>query len=143
MPKEIIYETKNVRMYIDETIPCLVGIWDGFMPSKAFRENILKSVELLKEYRPKYPNLAIFEDTRTLGIVSRADVQWVLEEITHLYLEIGVRYEAFLLSKDAFGQLAVQRYASQCTDKGQFIVQTFDSYDEAYQWLKSVTQIKP
>ncbi len=138
MSKEILYKTKNVQMYIDETIPCLIGEWDGFMPSKVFRENISKLLELLKEHRPNYPKLSILEDTRKLGVVARNDVQWVLEEITPLYLEIDVHYEAFVLSKDAFGQIAVKRYASQNTEKGQFTVQTFDDLEEARTWLKSV-----
>lgn len=138
MPPKMLYETKNVQMFIDESIPCLVNIWNGFIPSVEFRNAILKLVELLKEHRPKYPKLHLLADTRTLGVISRDNVQWVTEEINPLYLEAGVQFEAFVLSKDAFGQIAVNRYVSQTTAQGDFIVQIFDDFEKAKNWLKSV-----
>lgn len=138
MPDKILYETKNVQMYIDESVPCLINVWNGFIPSKNFRDAILKLVELLKEHRPNYPKLHLLADTRTLGVVSRDDVQWVSNEINPLYLEVGTQFEAFVLSQDAFGQMAVKRYVSQTTEKGSFTVQMFTDIDEAKAWLKSV-----
>lgn len=138
MPQKILYKTKNVQMYIDESIPCLVGIWDGFIPNQEFRTNIWKKVELLKEHRPKYPKLHSLVDARTMGVVSRENVQWVSEEINPLFLEAGVQYEAFVLSKDAFGQIAINRYVTQTTQKGNFIVQIFDDVEQAKAWLKSI-----
>lgn len=138
MSQEMLYETQNVQMFIDESVPCLVNVWNGFVPSTEFRRSIFKLVELLKEHRPKYPKLHLLADTRTLNVVSRNDVQWVTEEINPLYLEVGVQFEAFVLSKDAFGQLAVNRYVSQTTAQGEFIVQIFNDLEVAKAWLKSV-----
>lgn len=138
MPQEMLYETDRVQMFIDESVPCLVNIWNGFVPSAEFRQSILKLVELLKEQRPKYPKLHLLADTRTLNVVSRNDIQWVTDEINPLYLEIGVQFEAFVLSKDAFGQVAVNRYVTQTLKQGSFHVQIFDDLEEAKQWLKSV-----
>jgi hypothetical protein len=138
MPQEMLYETKNVQMFIDESVPCLVNVWNGFVPSIEFRQSILKLVELLKEQRPNYPKLHLLADTRTLGVISRNDVEWVTQEINPLYLEAGAQFEAFVLSKDAFGQIAVNRYVSQTTAKGEFIVQIFDDLEKAKDWLKSV-----
>jgi hypothetical protein len=138
MPQEMLYETKNVQMFIDESVPCLVNIWNGFVPSEEFRNSILKLVELLKEHRPKYPKLHLLADTRTLNVVSRNDIQWVTDEINPLYLEAGVQFEAFVLSKDAFGQVAVNRYVTQTLKQGAFYVQMFDDIEEAKDWLKSV-----
>jgi len=138
MPDKILYETKNVQMYIDESVPCLINVWNGFIPSKNFREALYKLVDLIKEHRPHYPELHLLADTRTLGVVSREDVAWVSSEINPLYLEAGSQFEAFVLSQDAFGQMAVKRYASQTTEKGSFTVQMFTDIDEAKAWLKSV-----
>jgi hypothetical protein len=138
MSKEMLYETTNVQMFIDESVPCLVNVWNGFIPSIEFRDSIFKLVELLKEYRPKYPKLHLLADTRTLNVVSRNDIQWVTDEINPLYLEAGVQFEAFVLSKDAFGQVAVNRYVTQTLKQGAFCVQMFDNIKDAKQWLKSV-----
>ncbi len=138
MSPEMLYETKNVQMFIDESVPCLVNIWNGFLPSAEFRNSILKLVELLKEHRPNYPKLHLLADTRTLNVVSRNDIQWVTEEINPLYLENDVHFEAFVLSKDAFGQVAVNHYVTQTLKQGAFYVQMFDDLEEAKNWLKSV-----
>ncbi|MEY3220033.1 MAG: hypothetical protein RIT27_1390 [Pseudomonadota bacterium] len=138
MANKILYETKNVQMYIDESVPCLVNVWSGFVPSKHFRDAILKLVELLKEHRPHYPKLHLLADTRTLGVVSRDDVQWVSDKINPLYLEAGAQFEAFVLSEDAFGQMAVKRYVSNTTEKDAFTVQMFTTLEDAKAWLISV-----
>lgn len=138
MSQKMLYETKNVQMFIDESVPCLVNVWNGFLPSVEFRRSILKLVDILKEQRPKYPKLTLLADTRTLGVISRNDVQWVSDEINPIYLEVGVQFEAFVLSKDAFGQVAVNRYVSQTTEKGEFIVQIFNDMEKAKAWLKSI-----
>jgi hypothetical protein len=138
MPRKILHETDKIQMFIDESVPCFVGIWNGFIPSKEFRENILKKVELLKEHCPKYPKLHSLVDARTMGVISRNDLQWATDEINPLLLEAGVKYEAFVISKDAFGQVAVNRYVTQTLKQGSFHVQIFDDLEEAKQWLKSV-----
>jgi hypothetical protein len=138
MPRKILHETDKIQMFIDESVPCFVGIWTGFIPSKEFRENILKKVELLKEYCPKYPKLHSLVDARTMGVISRNDLQWATDEINPLLLEAGVKYEAFVISKDAFGQVAVNRYVTQTLKQGSFHVQIFDDLENAKQWLKSV-----
>jgi len=138
MSQKILHKTNNVQMFIDESVPCFVGVWDGFIPSKEFRINILKKVELLKEYCPKYPKLHSLVDARTMGVVSRNDLQWVTDEINPLHLEAGIKYEAFVISKDAFGQVAVNRYVTQTLKQGSFHVQTFDDIEKAKDWLKSL-----
>jgi hypothetical protein len=138
MPQKILHETDKIQMFIDESVPCFVGVWNGFIPSKEFHENMLKKVELLKEHCPKYPKLHSLVDARTMGVISRNDLQWATEEINPLLLDAGVKYEAFVISKDAFGQIAVNRYVTQTLKQGSFHVQIFDDMESAKQWLKSV-----
>lgn len=135
---KMLYETDRVQMFIDESVPCLMNVWNGFVPSAEFRQSILKLVDLLKEQRPHYPKLNLLADTRALNVISRNDIQWVTDEINPLYLEAGAQFEAFVLSKDAFGQVAVNRYISQTTKQGIFSVQMFDDLEQAKAWLKSV-----
>jgi hypothetical protein len=73
-----------------------------------------------------------------MGVISRNDLQWATEEINPLLLDAGVKYEAFVISKDAFGQIAVNRYVTQTLKQGSFHVQIFDDIESAKQWLKSV-----
>ncbi len=135
---DILHATKNVRFYIDESVPCLVNEWHGYISSADFRKNIFKLLEVGKEYRPSYLKLPLLADTRTLGAISRADLDWVVQEVNHLYVKIGIQHEAFVMSQDAFGNAALNRYVTQTTQYGTFTVQIYPSLEEAKQWLKSI-----
>lgn len=138
LQQKLLYETKNVRFYIDETVPCLVNEWYGFIKSDDFRIAILKLVDLLRAYRPQYSSLSMLADTRELGILTRADVEWVAQEVNPQYLEAGATHEAFVLSKDEFGKLSVTRYVTKTNDEGEFVVRMFDSVQAAKEWLRSL-----
>jgi hypothetical protein len=135
---KILYETANVCFYIDEKIPCLVNKWSGFLPSKDFRNAILKLVDILKQERPNYPKLPMLADTRMLGVINHKDLEWVTAEINPLYVEAGVTHEAFILSENAFGAASLNRYITQTTIYGKFTVKLFNDLDEAKDWLQTV-----
>jgi hypothetical protein len=138
MLKKVLYENKHLQIFIDESVPYMAHVWNGFVPSVELRNGILKLTELFKEYAPKYPRLHLLGDTRTLGVISREDMKWLVEDMTPFYVEAGAKYEAFIVSKDAFGQLAVNRYTSQTTEKEYLVAKIFDNTEEALDWLKSV-----
>jgi hypothetical protein len=138
--RKMLYDTQHVKFYIDESIPCLVNEWQGFIKSELFREYILKLVDLLKEHHSKYGHLNMLADTRELRILPPKDIEWVNQHINPLYIENGASFEAFLLPKDEYGGMSINRYIRQTTKHGDFIVQMFDSLDNAKAWLKSVYQ---
>lgn len=135
---EILFSTKNITFYIDETIPCLVNEWRGFVKSSEFRAGILKLLAMYKEKKPHYPKLHLLADTRTLGVISREDLAWVTEEINPQYIELDAHYEAFVVSQNVFGQMSLNRYIVNTTEKGNLTVQIFDTMDNAKAWLKSL-----
>ena len=135
---KMLYETQDVKFYIDESIPCLVNEWYGFIKSELFRKYILKLVDLLKENHSNYGQLNMLADTRELRILPPKDIEWVNQDINPLYIENGASFEAFLIPKDQYGGMSINRYIRQTTQNGDFIVQMFDSLDKATAWLKSV-----
>lgn len=137
---ETLYETDEVRFYIDKSVPCLVNEWRGYIKSETFRAAILKLVELLEAHRAHYPTLNLLADTRTLGVLQRQDLAWVAEEINPRYVAAGATHEAFVLSEDEFGKLSVKRYMVNTTSQGDFTVNMFDSMEKAKAWLREVAQ---
>ena len=133
----ILYKTHNIQFYLDESVPCLVNEWCGFIKSEDFRAAILKLVDILKQQKTTYPTLSMLADTRTLGALTRTDLEWVTTEINPLYVGAGVTHEAFLLSQNAFGNSALNRYTKQTTTNGIFTVQLFDDMEKAKAWLKA------
>lgn len=47
-------------------------------------------------------------------------------------------YEAFVVSQNVFGQMSLNRYIINTTEKGNLTVQIFDTMDNAKAWLKSL-----
>jgi|GEM_PF-2546244 len=135
---EILYQTKNVVMYIDKTVPCLVNEWHGFINSKSFRQSILTLVSLLEKHKLQYPKLPLLADTQTLGVIKSDDLKWVTEDINPQYVAAGATHEAFIVSEDAFGQIALEKYMVQTTEQGDFTVQIFDNIETAKTWLKEI-----
>lgn len=134
--KHALYETDKVRFYLDPEIPCLVNEWRGFLSSEEFRTAIKALVVTLKQLKGEYPHLNLLADTRNLAVVKPDDVQWVTDEINSEYLRAGATHEAFVLSKDMFGQAAVNRYSVQTTKQGNFTVKLFAEMEEAKAWLQ-------
>ena len=135
---KMLYETQHVKFYIDESVPCLVNEWRGYITSTLFREYILQLVELLKDNRTKYLQLNLLADTLKLEVLSPLDGEWVTQSVNPLYLENGAAFEAFLVPSDKFGEMSVDRYIRQTTKHGEFAVQMFDSLDNAKAWLRSL-----
>lgn len=136
--KNMLYTTDNVRIYIDNHVPCMVNEWDGFIRSVDFRDAILKLVELLGEHSPQYGTLNMLADTRKLQVIAPKDLEWIQQEINPLYVKNGASYEAFVLPEDVFGQHAIDKYIEMTTSEGMFTVCNFDSLDKARTWLKEV-----
>jgi hypothetical protein len=135
---KMLYETQHVKFYIDESIPCLVNEWHGFVISEQFREYILKLADVLKEHHSQYGQLNMLADTRELQVIPPKDIEWVNQNINPLYVENGAGFEAFLVPEDEYGKMSINRYIRQTTQHGDFIVQLFNSLDKANAWLKSV-----
>ena len=51
---------------------------------------------------------------------------------------IRASFEAFIVPSDKFGAMSINRYIRQTTPKGEFVVQLFDSLEDAQTWLKGV-----
>lgn len=135
---ELLYSVKNLRCYVDSSIPCIVHEWDGYIKSADFRRHMLNLQEIAAQQRPLYPKLSILADTRALGIISRADLDWVVQEINPAYVAMGVTHAAFVMPQDIFGNSSLQRYVVQSTKHGDFITQIFADIAAARTWLQSV-----
>ncbi len=134
----MLYENDQVKMYVDEDVPCLVNEWHGFLSSDEFRSAILKLVDLLEEHAPTYGVLNMLADTRKLNVVSPRDLEWINQEVNSRYVENGAHFEAFVVPEEVFGESSVKRYIRQTTSQGLFTVQLFDSMEKAKAWLREV-----
>lgn len=130
-----LFENEYYKLALDTKTPCLEWIGKQFMPSAEFRESEVKSVEFYKKYKPKYPKLEYFVDSRDIGPISPKDTEWIIKEILPEMLKDGLRKEAFVVPKTAVGKIVVKNYVSNAGITVEMDI--FETVDEAKKWLKS------
>lgn len=140
---EPLFEEDRISIYVDDDVPCLVNVWNGFVPGEKFRQYIRTLLEVYKEVYQKYDHLPLLADTRNLQAISPKDIDWVAKEMNHRYVELGCHYEAFIVPQDVFGQAAVRRYTKQSTSAGTFITNIFSNSTDAKNWLREVQSVVP
>ena len=130
-----LFENESVIISIDESIPCLEWIAKGPLNSQTFRESEVKSLAFYQEYKPKYPALEWFVDTRKIRSLLPDDVEWVAQDILPQFFAAGLTKEAFMIPETALGRLVVRDYTDLATGK-RVEIQTFVSVEDAKNWLK-------
>jgi hypothetical protein len=128
-------ENDYVKISIDESVPCLEWIGKKFISSEAFRESEEKSLRFYREYMGKYPGLQWFVDAREVGAILKEDTDWVAKNILPVFASLGLKKEAFVVPKSAFGKLALDDYISESGERIEMKV--FDSITGAKAWLSS------
>ncbi len=130
-----LFENDYYRISLDVSVPCLEWTAKKFMPSSEFRTSEEKSLQFFTEQKTKYPNLQWYVAARDLGVLSSEDTEWVASVILPKFAALGLKKEAFVVPKSAFGKLALDNYTS---DAGETIaIEVFDGEATAKQWLKT------
>ena len=130
-----LFENDYVKISIDESVPCLEWIGKKFISSEAFRESEEKSLQFYREYVGKYSNLQWFIDAREVGAVLKEDTDWAAHYILPAFASLGLRKEAFVVPKSAFGKLAIDDVMTE--NKEKVVIRVFDSVTSAKAWLAS------
>ena len=130
-----LFENDYVKISIDESVPCLEWIGKKFISSEAFRESEEKSLQFYREYVGKYSNLQWFIDAREVGAVLKEDTDWAAHYILPALASLGLRKEAFVVPKSAFGKLAIDDVMTE--NKEKVVIRVFDSVTSAKAWLAS------
>jgi hypothetical protein len=129
-----LFENDFYRLSLDESVPCLEWYGKRYMPSNEFRESEEKSLQFFKEYKAKHPNLQWFVDARDIKVIPEEDTEWVANVILPQFASSGLKKEAFVVPKSAFGQVAIENYTSAAGETIE--IEVFDEASKAKAWLK-------
>jgi replication fork clamp-binding protein CrfC len=80
-PPREISNSKHVSLLYDEDSKILIQIWKDFVPSKAFREAIDKSVAFTEDNLVK----GILSNALDQGVVSAEDAKYAADTIPRMY----------------------------------------------------------
>ncbi|MGF1534006.1 MAG: hypothetical protein ACFCUI_09895 [Bernardetiaceae bacterium] len=133
MEKELAYQKPWCTVFY---LPALkvVGLeWKGFATSKQFREACDASLDLLIQKKAAL----MLADNRQAKVVLVEDQKWMNEVWFPKAYDVGYRGSAVLVGTDLFRDVAVKNIVHDMED-GKFMVQFFDSEEEAHNWLASL-----
>jgi hypothetical protein len=71
--------------------------------SEAFRESEEKSVAFYRQYKPQYPALEWFVDSRKIRSLPEEDLEWVSTTILPQFAAAGLKKEVFVIPESALG----------------------------------------
>lgn len=131
---ETIYESERMVITFDDNHKiCEIVLNHNETLLKKFQSDLLTFLDVIKQYKP-VKNLWNLTD---FAIVIDPEMQeWIDDNINQKEIEIGVRFEAFLMPGDLVEQLSVQQTMEE--QYGQSIeTQYFSERDTALKWLMS------
>lgn len=122
------------RAEFDETNNIILVEFSGLPSLAKFKEIAMSEIDLLKEKK----TTKILNDISKLEAVSIENQEWVQTVWFPEAEKAGLRYFAFLMAVDIFGQVSAEQTNEKAEDEGIIQIKYFDNKDEAVQWLVSV-----
>ncbi|WP_333819197.1 hypothetical protein [Ohtaekwangia sp.] len=134
-----LFEEKYGIVEYDASIPCIVLTVSGFMTSEQFRFLLNKGLEHYITKKKDHDKLLWVADTRKHAVHSDEDMRWVADDWNPRALAAGLRYMAFVLPENVFGDLTLKKYA-QHTEKrnDDLVMEMFGDLQAAKAWCKEV-----
>ena len=103
------------------------------MTNEQFKKEILGEIKAIETAKPK----CIFADTLDMRFTINIVLQeWHNAEVFPVFLSVGVRKLAVLVSTDIFAQVAIQQLVEDGSDN-KLITNYFETEAAALKWLKS------
>lgn len=126
-----VYHKPHLRIDYEEAGQMIIQKWTGFSTSEKFREGNLRTLDLAIEKKP----IRILIDLLDAGVVKTEDTDWLLKETVPVFLQNGMKYQAFIYPKDAFAQISIKTFHN--FTGGAYMANFFDNEKEAREWLFS------
>jgi len=129
-----IYQSKNQHLLWNENEKMITSIWttSPYMEEEEYREELITFFEKVKELKP----INIFIDAVEGNYSAVPETQeWVTKNYFPIYIEVGLKKLAWLMSKDIFAQVSFEQSFEE-TDNSSFVLKYFDDKIEALNWLK-------
>ncbi len=125
---EILHKVDNIEISLDCENNILVCRWVGFQHEKPLRDAGAVILRLLKKHKC---SKVLNDNLEVIGLWNHSS-GWTAQEWFPMMIKAGLRYLAWVCSRDMFGQMSAEL---ALPDKE--IVKTFYVLEKAMKWLKS------
>lgn len=119
-----------LKLEWDATNRILLAQWQGFFNSTNFRAGLAKGLEIIA----KHQVANWLGDVREAKVISLADQNYQAQEWTPQAIQYGLRRIAYIVPKDVFAQMALNRIVSQTNG---LETNYFSEVEAARKWLTS------
>ncbi len=135
--KKLFHQSKYFKIEYDPKANILLCWWEPDMvhiSELEFKNELLKVTEAVKEYRPK---AIFFDSTKAFYPLTDEINQWILENITKVIVENGVKKISYALPMEVFTRIGLQMFVEQSIATfPNFLRKFFPTVEEAIQWAK-------
>ncbi|MDO1449463.1 STAS/SEC14 domain-containing protein [Rhodocytophaga aerolata] len=122
----------QTHLIFDAASNTVVATIAGRVDSQQFRTFALQEIALLKE---KKTNKLII-DIAGLSVMSLPDQHWLQQEWNSKAMQEGLRHLAFVVPKDVFGKVAMNKANQDEKLAAQISIGYFDRVEKAQEWIK-------
>jgi hypothetical protein len=127
----IYYESPQAKVSWNEELKAAVLEWKCFAQGEQYRTPCQKASELLKEKKA----VKMLLDNRKMSVIHSDDQAWVAQVIHPQNIAAGMKYVASVTPEKVIAKASIKRAVGEVLKNGEFFSESFDSVEEANQWL--------
>ena len=109
---------------------CIYLEFKGFATSAEFRSGTLMVIDAIRERNAA----SLISDNRRLEVVSNEDQLWLRDTLVPQAAASGMKRAALVVAHKGLGKYASQEIVNRLP-QGLFVTRTFDSLDDAKEWV--------
>ncbi len=121
------------KAYYDDQLNCVRVKISGYPELSEFKEVANSIIDLLIAHKAD----RVLNDTSDLDVNSIEIQEWVQNDWFPRAEAEGLKYFAFLVSKNIFGEVSAQQTNEKAEEDGNIKIKYFDSETEAGAWLQA------
>lgn len=129
----ILYQTRKIEFYWEEEYNLLISVAKNASNEEEYRQNMEVCLQNVIEKNIK--NI-LFESSAFKGTTAK-NQEWVSSYLIPNFTSAGVKSVAMVMSKQIFGQFALNNMIETGKDYASLDIQIFDNFKDAYTWIKN------
>ena len=114
-------------------------IWKGIINTVVFRDLMNKTISFYEVEIPKLNNgtdkIFIISDSRGVELIRSEDIDWVIEEIDHKRVKIGITHQAIIPSRASKIDHLADHYIMNNNHKKDFSNFLCDNEEDGIEWF--------
>ncbi len=130
----ILYQTRKIEFYWEEKYDLLISLAKNFSADDEYKTNMENCLLNVRDNNIK--NI-LFESSKFKG-TSAQNQKWVAEYLIPNFVNANVERVAMIMSKEIFGQFALNNMIETGKQFAQLQIRIFDNFDEAYNWVRNI-----